>query len=264
MLTYPHIDPVAVKIGPLAIHWYGLMYVFGFLSAWWLTRRQLVERGAWGTVISAEQFEGLFTWLILGVVLGGRIAYVLFYNLDFYLTHPLHVFYVWQGGMSFHGGLVGPLVAGWLYCKKHKLPFLFLADRLFTVAPIGLALGRLGNFINGELWGRVTDVPWGMVFPGAGPLPRHPSQLYELALEGIALFLILWFTRKKDWPDGMRVAVFLVGYAVARIFCENFRQPDPQLGFLFGPITMGMLLSSIMLVVGLIWMVILRKKARRS
>jgi phosphatidylglycerol:prolipoprotein diacylglycerol transferase len=166
--------------------------------------------------------------------------------------------------MSFHGGLVGPLVAGWWYCKRHKLPFLFLADRLFTVAPIGLALGRLGNFINGELWGRVTDVPWGMVFPGAGPLPRHPSQLYELALEGIALFLILWFTRNKDWPDGMRVAVFLVGYAVARIFCENFRQPDPQLGFLFGPITMGMLLSGIMLVVGLIWMVVLRNKARRS
>jgi len=164
--------------------------------------------------------------------------------------------------MSFHGGMLGPVVAGWWYCRKHGLPFLLLADRIFTVAPLGLALGRLGNFINGELWGRVTDVPWGMVFPHAGPEPRHPSQLYELGLEGLALFALLWGTRRFDWPQGTRVALFLVGYAVARIFCEQFRQPDVQLGFLFGPVTMGMLLSSLMLLAGGIWLLLLFKGKR--
>jgi len=257
MLHWPNIDPVAIHLGPLAIHWYGLMYVAGFLLIYHLARRQMVERGEWSVRIEPEHFEGLFTWLILGVVLGGRLAYVLFYNFPYYIHHPIEVLYVWQGGMSFHGGMLGPIVTGWFYCRKHKLPFLMLADRIFTVAPLGLALGRMGNFINGELWGRVTDVPWGMVFPQAGPEPRHPSQLYELALEGIALFCLLWFTRKKDWPEGARVALFLAGYAVARIFCEQFRQPDVQLGFLVGSVTMGMLLSSVMLVVGVIWLFLL-------
>ncbi len=261
MLHWPHFDPVALQIGPIAIHWYGLMYVLGFITIYTLARRQMVVRGEWGTLVDAEHFEGLFSWLILGVVIGGRLAYVIFYNAPYYLAHPLHVFYVWEGGMSFHGGMLGPLVAGWWYCRKHKLPFLLIADRIFTVAPLGLAFGRMGNFINGELWGRVTDVPWGMVFPQAGPLPRHPSQLYELALEGLALFALLWFTRHKDWPQGARVALFLVGYAVARIFCEQFRQPDPQLGFLFGPITMGMLLSSVMLVAGAIWLFLLFRRS---
>ncbi len=254
MLTWPGFDPVAVRLGPVAIHWYGLMYVAGFALTWHLVKKQLRERGEWGRTIAPEALEGLFTWLILGVVLGGRIAYVLFYNLPYYAAHPLEVFYVWRGGMSFHGGMVGPLIAGWLYCRRHGLPFLSLADRIFTVAPLGLALGRLGNFINGELWGRVTDVPWGMVFPQAGPEPRHPSQLYELSLEGVALFCLLWFTRKRDWPEGTRVALFLVGYAVARIFCEQFREPDPQLGFLFDHVTMGMTLSSVMLAAGGIWL----------
>lgn len=261
MLVHPDFDPVAIHLGPVAIHWYGLMYVIGFFLAHALTKKQLVERGEWNTRVSPEHFEGLFTWLILGVVLGGRIAYVLFYNLPYYIHHPLHIFYVWEGGMSFHGGLAGPLIAGWWYCRRHSLPFLVLSDCLFTVAPIGLALGRLGNFINGELWGRVTDVPWGMVFQGAGPLPRHPSELYEMALEGIALFCILWFTRKRPWPEGMRIGVFLVGYAVARIFCEQFRQPDAQLGFLFGPVTMGMLLSSVMLVAGGWWIWFLKRRS---
>ena len=254
MLTWPGFDPVAVRLGPVAIHWYGLMYVAGFALTWLLVKKQLIERGEWGERVTPEHLEGLFTWLILGVVLGGRIAYVLFYNLPYYAAHPLEVFYVWRGGMSFHGGLVGPMLAGWLYCRRHGLPFLMLADRIFTVAPLGLALGRLGNFINGELWGRVTDVPWGMVFPQAGPEPRHPSQLYELSLEGVALFALLWFTRKRDWPTGARVALFLVGYAVARIFCEQFREPDPQLGFLFDHVTMGMTLSSVMLAAGAAWL----------
>jgi len=264
----PHINPIALQIGPVAIHWYGLMYVFGFSSVWLLVRKQLRECGAWGKSVSAEAYEGLFSALILGVIVGGRLAYVLFYNLGYYSSHPIEIFYIWQGGMSFHGGLVGPIIAGWWYCKKHHLPFMLLMDKFFVVAPIGLAFGRMGNFINGELWGRVvtnpSKVPWAMIFPGAGAEPRHPSQLYELTLEGIVLFLLLWFTRKYDWPIGMRVAVFLTGYALARIFCENFRQPDAQLGFLYGDwLTMGMLLSSAMLAVGLSWItwLIIRNKS---
>jgi len=265
----PHIDPVALQLGPLAIHWYGLMYVFGFSAVWLLVRKQLRECGAWEVSVKPEAYEGLFTALILGVVLGGRLAYVLFYNFDYYISHPIEIFYIWQGGMSFHGGLVGPIVAGWWYCRKHSMPFMLLMDKFFVVAPIGLAFGRMGNFINGELWGRVVtnpaDVPWAMIFPGAGPDPRHPSQLYELTLEGIVLFLLLWFTRKFDWPLGMRVAVFLTGYALARIFCENFRQPDVQLGFLYGDwLTMGMILSSAMLVTGLSWIAYLLSKGKTA
>ena len=253
-MTAPHIDPVALQLGPLAIHWYGLMYVGGFLAAWHLVRLQLRQAGMWETTVSPAAYEGLFTALILGVVIGGRVGYILFYNLLFYLAHPVAMLYVWQGGMSFHGGLIGSVVAGVWYCRRHGLPALALADRIFVVAPIGLALGRIGNFINGELWGRVSDVPWAMVFPAAGAEPRHPSQLYEMMLEGWLLFALLWLTRRFAWPDGSRVALFLVGYALARIFCEQFRQPDAQLGFLFGPVTMGMLLSSVMLLVGAAWL----------
>ncbi|MDX8398464.1 MAG: prolipoprotein diacylglyceryl transferase [Mariprofundaceae bacterium] len=263
----PHIDPVALQLGPLAIHWYGLMYVFGFSAVWLLVRKQLRECGAWGISIKPEAYEGLFTALILGVVLGGRLAYVLFYNFSYYLGHPIEIFYIWQGGMSFHGGLVGPIVAGLWYCRKYQMPFMLLMDKFFVVAPIGLAFGRMGNFINGELWGRVTtaDVPWAMIFPGAGPSLRHPSQLYEMLLEGVVLFLILWFTRKRDWPQGMRVAIFLTGYALARIVCENYRQPDVQLGFLYGDfLTMGMVLSSFMLATGLAWIAWLLSKGKRT
>jgi len=260
----PHIDPVALQIGPVAIHWYGLMYVAAFFLAWYLTKYQLIEQGAWNKSITSEQYEGLFTALILGVILGGRLGYIFFYNFAYYSSHPIEIFYVWQGGMSFHGGLIGPVIAGWWYCKKHAMPFMMLMDRFFVVAPLGLAFGRMGNFINGELWGRVvpnaTDVPWAMIFPGAGSVPRHPSQLYELALEGVVLFLILWFTRKKIWPNGMRVAIFLIGYGAARIFCENFREPDAHIGFLFGSITEGMLLSLPMIVIGTGWAYLLLRK----
>jgi len=263
-MVWSGIDPVAIQLGPLAIHWYGLMYVIGFLATWYLVRLQLMQAGLWQSRISPEAYEGLFTALVLGVVLGGRIGYVLFYNLGYFVEHPIEIFYVWQGGMSFHGGLVGPILAGWWYCRRHDLPFQELSDRFFTVAPLGLMFGRLGNFINGELWGRVVEnpdaVPWAMVFPHAGPEPRHPSQLYEMLLEGLLLFLVLWFLRKKAWPAGARVAIFLVGYAMARIVCENFRQPDPQLGFLFGPVTMGMLLSSAMLLAGAGWLVMLFRR----
>ncbi len=254
MLIAPQIDPVAIHLGPLAIHWYGLMYIGGFLTVWHLVKWQLQQDGLWGDRVTPEAYEGLFTALILGVVIGGRLGYILFYNLPYYIDHPAEVLFVWRGGMSFHGGLVGPVIAGVWYCRRHCLPTLKLADRIFTVAPIGLALGRIGNFINGELWGRVSDLPWAMVFPNAGPLPRHPSQLYEMTLEGWLLFALLWLLRHRPWPDGARVALFLTGYATARIVCEQFRQPDPQLGFLFGPVTMGMLLSSVMLGVGILWL----------
>lgn len=253
-MTWSGIDPVALQLGPLAIHWYGLMYIAAFFTTWYLVRLQLQQAGLWQSRISSEAYEGLFTTLILGVILGGRLAYVLFYNFGYYIEHPIETLYIWQGGMSFHGGMVGPLITGWWYCRKHDLPFLALADRFFTVAPLGLMFGRIGNFINGELWGRTTDVSWGIIFPHAGMQPRHPSQLYEMALEGMLLFVVLWMLRKKVWPEGTRVAIFLTGYAIARIFCENFREPDEQLGFLFGPVTMGMLLSSAMLIVGLTWM----------
>jgi len=260
----PHIDPVALQLGPIAIHWYGLMYVLAFMSAWKLVQIQLKEMQLWGTVVSPEKYENLFTWLILGVILGGRLGYVLFYNPSYYIEHPIEVFYVWNGGMSFHGGFLGSVVMGWLFCRRNDLPYLTMLDRFAIVAPLGLAFGRAGNFINGELWGRVVtnpeSVPWAMIFPGAGPYPRHPSQLYELALEGLLLFAILWFTRKKKWADGTRISIFLLGYALARIFCENFRQPDEQLGFLFAHITMGMLLSSAMLIAGLFGFIWLNRK----
>ncbi|MDX8396375.1 MAG: prolipoprotein diacylglyceryl transferase [Mariprofundaceae bacterium] len=260
----PHIDPVALQLGPFAIHWYGMMYVGAFFSTWYLTRKQLQEVGLWGNKVQPEAYEGLFTAMILGVILGGRLGYVLFYNFGYYSGHPIEILYVWQGGMSFHGGLIGPMLAGWWYCNKYNLPLMLLADKICIVAPLGLAFGRMGNFINGELWGRVvpdaSEVPWAMIFPGAGPLARHPSQLYEMLLEGIVLFLILWLTRKKVWPEGMRVAIFLTGYAIARIFCENFREPDAHIGYLFGPITEGMLLSLPMLLGGIGWMIYLQRR----
>ncbi|MDQ6990225.1 MAG: prolipoprotein diacylglyceryl transferase [Mariprofundaceae bacterium] len=265
----PHIDPIALELGPFAIHWYGLMYVFGFTATWLLVRKQLRECGAWGVSVQPEAYEGLFTALILGVVLGGRLAYVLFYNFSYYMGHPIEIFYIWQGGMSFHGGFLGSIVAGWWYCRKYNMPFMLMMDKICVVAPIGLAFGRMGNFINSELWGRVVthpaDVPWAMIFPNAGLEPRHPSQLYELGLEGLLLFVLLWFTRKLNWPIGMRAALFLMGYALARIFCEQFRQPDIQLGFIYSDwLTMGMLLSSSMLAVGVSWMIWLMMKGKKT
>ncbi|MDX8376506.1 MAG: prolipoprotein diacylglyceryl transferase [Mariprofundales bacterium] len=258
-MIHPNFDPIAISIGPLAVHWYGLMYVAGFLSVHYLVAGMTLIKN--GGRISEEHFEGLFTWLILGVIIGGRLGYVFFYNAGYYIEHPIEIFYVWQGGMSFHGGFIGPIVTGLWYCHKHNLPFLWIADRFCIVAPLGLAFGRLGNFINAELWGRPTDVAWAMIFPFVDNLPRHPSQLYELALEGLLLFFILWITRKKNWHDGSRVAFFLGGYAAARMFCEMFRQPDAHLGFLFGGfLTMGMLLSSIMLVVAMAWFALIFTK----
>lgn len=251
MIAYPHIDPVLFQIGPLQVRWYGLMYVLGFIASFVLVRRQVAEPGKESL---AAHYENLNTALIVGLILGGRLGYVLFYNLSYYLAHPAEIVATWQGGMSFHGALIGTLAAGIIYCRQQHLDFWMAADTYVVTVPIGLGLGRFGNFINGELYGRVTDVPWAMVFPDGGDAPRHPSQLYECGLEGMALFAILWGLRRRVRPSGRLLALFLSCYALFRFFVEQFREPDPQIGFLYGRITMGQLLSLLMLAAGLaIW-----------
>ena len=253
MLSYPQIDPVIFSIGPLAVRWYGLMYVLGFIASYLLVQKQIRRHRQEAL---AAHFDNLNLLLILSVIIGGRLGYVLFYNLGYYFNHPAEIIATWEGGMSFHGACLTLLLVGLWFCRRHHLDFWTVADFYTATAPIGLCLGRIGNFLNGELYGRVTDVPWAMVFPGGGPSPRHPSQIYESLLEGVLLFLILWLNREKPWqgrwPHGAIAALFLIGYGLIRIFVENFREPDEQLGFLFGPITMGQLLSSAMIVGGLI------------
>jgi phosphatidylglycerol:prolipoprotein diacylglycerol transferase len=254
MLHFPHFDPVIFRLGPLAVRWYGVMYLIGFIAAYFVIRYLARYRGL---PLSVEGLSDLLFYCVLGVILGGRLGYVLFYNLPYYLSHPLHIFAVWEGGMSFHGGLLGVVTAAVLFCRRRGLPVLFTGDILVAAAPIGLGLGRIGNFINGELWGRVTDVPWGMVFPGAGPLPRHPSQLYEAFLEGLVLFLILFFLHRRKVRVGVPFFSFFLFYGLFRFSVEFFRQPDIQLGFLWdGWLTMGQILSTPMILfglAGLIW-----------
>ncbi|MBM4200235.1 MAG: prolipoprotein diacylglyceryl transferase [Gammaproteobacteria bacterium] len=249
MLTYPQFDPVAVSLGPVKVHWYGLMYVIGISAAWWLSRRRAQQPGFPWTPAQVEDFI-FFT--ALGMVLGGRIGYMLFYNFPGFLADPLMIFRVWEGGMAFHGGLLGTLGAMWLYGRRHGMSFLELGDFVAPFVPIGLGAGRIGNFINGELWGKVTDLPWGMVFPTGGPLPRHPSQLYEAVLEGLVLFVILNFFSRKPRPVGAVGGVFLMGYGIFRFLVEFVREPDVQLGYLaLDWVTMGQLLSLPMILGGL-------------
>jgi phosphatidylglycerol:prolipoprotein diacylglycerol transferase len=210
--------------------------------------------------VSKLEVENLFFYLILGLIIGARLGYVLFYDLKMYFTDPLEIFAIWHGGMSFHGGLIGVLIVGILFSWKNKKSFWKIADLFIVTAPIGLGLGRIGNFINGELYGRVTRVPWGMIFKNGGSLPRHPSQLYESGLEGGVLFLILWFLKDKKLPDGGLLAAFLSLYGLFRSFVELFREPDPQLGFILGPFTMGQTLSSFMIVGGIVLFLILKGK----
>jgi phosphatidylglycerol:prolipoprotein diacylglycerol transferase len=257
MLSYPQLSPEAFRLGPLAVRWYGLMYLFGFLAAWLLGRLR-TDRP-----LSRRRLEEALTWSMFGVVLGARLGYVLFYDPAFYLAQPSRILHVWQGGMSFHGGLAGTLCALWLYARRRGLPLFALLDGIAPLAAPGLFFGRLGNFINAELWGRVTDVPWGMVFPGAGPLPRHPSQLYEAFLEGLVLFVLVWAFSAKPRPLYAVSGVFAVGYGLLRGFAEFFRQPDPHLGYLaFGWATMGMLLCLPLLAAGLVllWLAYGRRK----
>lgn len=259
MLTFPQIDPVIIQVGPLAVRWYGLMYLLGFGAAYLVILHLSRLRSL---ALNKDGVADLLFYAVLGVVLGGRLGYVLFYNPAQYLAHPLEVFAVWQGGMSFHGGLLGVICAALLFCRRRKLPVLLTGDVLVASATIGLGLGRLGNFINAELWGRVTDLPWGMVFPGGGPLPRHPSQLYEAALEGPLLFFILYLLHRRKVPEGVTFFSFFIGYGLFRFLVEFVRQPDAHLGFLWGGATMGQLLSLPMIAFGLSGCVVLYRRRR--
>ena len=251
-MVFPDISPIAVQLGPLAIRWYSLAYIAGILLGYWvvnwLDHRQPVR------FFTDKAKEDMIFYGVLGVVLGGRLGYTLFYNLPYYLDHPLGILAVWKGGMSFHGGLIGVVIAFYLFSRKHRLNYFRVMDYMAVVAPIGLFFGRIANFINGELYGRVTDSPWGMVFPNGGPLPRYPSQLAEALCEGLLLFIILFavarFGRGLQYV-GRLSGVFLIGYAIARIGVEFIREPDAQLGFLFVGATMGQLLCLPMLAYGL-------------
>ncbi|MGM0403399.1 MAG: prolipoprotein diacylglyceryl transferase [Thermodesulfobacteriota bacterium] len=246
-MTYPMIDPVIFEIGPLQVRWYGLMYIIGFACAYlillYLSRRRVFR-------IDRNEIEDLLVYGIIGLLLGARVGYCLFYNLEFYLANPLKILAVWEGGLSFHGGLIGLVIAGAVFARIRKKSFLMLVDMGAVAATPGLFFGRIGNFINGELYGRVTDVPWGMVFPGAGPYPRHPSQLYEALLEGLVLFAVLFFLSLKVRLRGVLIAVFLMGYGLARFFVEFFREPDAHIGFVAAALTMGQVLSLFMAAAG--------------
>jgi phosphatidylglycerol:prolipoprotein diacylglycerol transferase len=262
MLTYPSIDPVAVAVGPLKVHWYGLMYLLGFAAFWWLGKRR-ARTQPWSPV-RPEQVSDMLFYGALGVVLGGRIGYVLFYDLAAVADDPLRLLRLWEGGMSFHGGLIGVLLSMVWVARKYATTFLRIGDFVAPMIPIGLGAGRIGNFINGELWGRTTDVPWAMVFPGGGPLARHPSQLYQFALEGVALFLLLWLFSMRRRPVGAVSGLFLAGYAVFRFVVEFVREPDAHLGFLaFGWLTMGQLLTVPMFLAGLALMLWAYRRDRR-
>lgn len=245
--TFPSIDPVLIELGPIAVRWYGLMYLLGFVFALWLANHRATKpNSGW----NKEEVSDLLFAGFLGVVLGGRIGYVLFYQLDAFIADPLFLFKVWTGGMSFHGGLLGVITAMAWYARKTQRHFFTVADFIAPLVPFGLGVGRLGNFMNGELWGRVTDVPWAMVFPTGGPWPRHPSQLYEFALEGVALFVILNMYIKKPRPMGAVSGLFLAGYGTFRFTVEYFREPDAHLGLFGDLLSMGQLLSLPMIVAG--------------
>jgi phosphatidylglycerol:prolipoprotein diacylglycerol transferase len=254
MLIHPQFDPVALQLGPLAIHWYGLMYLAGFMAFLWLGRIRITTLN--NPQINAKLLDDLLFYGVLGVIIGGRLGYVLFYKAGYYSAHPLEIFAVWQGGMSFHGGFLGVLVAMAWFAHKHQLRWLQLTDFIAPLVPPGLAFGRLGNFINGELWGRPTDVPWAMVFPKVDNLPRHPSELYEFALEGVLLFTLLWLYARKPRPVGAVSGLFLIGYGSFRFLVEFTREPDDFLGLLSLGMSMGQWLSLPMVIAGVLLMVL--------
>ncbi len=254
---FPQFDPVLIQVGPFAIRWYALAYIAGIILGWRLLRRLIVKTPAVGTPLQADDFV---TWATLGIVLGGRLGYVLFYQPGVYLPHPLQILEVWHGGMSFHGGALGVTLAILLFCRREKISILGFADRLAVCVPIGLGFGRVANFINGELWGRPAPdwLPWAMIFPTGGPIPRHPSQIYQALMEGLILFTVMLLASRSAAIRarfGVLTGIFLAGYAVARMIGEHFREPDAFLGFLYGGITMGQLLSVPMLLIGL-WLIV--------
>jgi len=273
VLPFPQFDPILVSFGPFAIRWYALAYIFGILLGWLYARAIIRAERLWGgpAPLTVLDFDDFVLWVTLGIILGGRTGYVLFYNLPFFAENPLQVFEVWKGGMSFHGGFLGCVLAVVLFARARGVPLLSLGDITCAVGPIGLCLGRLANFVNGELWGRPSDVPWAMIFPADRTgLPRHPSQLYEAALEGLVLLAVLAVLLRLGAlkRPGLVIGTFAIGYAVARSICELFREPDAQLGFLFGGnwLTMGMLLNVPLLLAGLAFVgaALRRDPARQS
>ncbi|MES2751778.1 MAG: prolipoprotein diacylglyceryl transferase [Pseudomonadota bacterium] len=265
-IAFPVFDPIAIAIGPIAIRWYALAYIGGIVLGWLYARKIIRSERLWGGKVpfTVLDFDDFILWVTLGIILGGRAGYVLFYNLGFFTQHPLEILRLWTGGMSFHGGFLGCVAAVLLFGWKRKISVLSLGDVTCAVGPIGLLLGRLANFINSELWGRHADasVPWAMVFPTGGPLPRHPSQLYEAGLEGVALFIVLALLIRAGAlkRPGFIIGAFATLYGVARIVSELFREPDPQLGFLWGGLTMGMILSVPMIVAGVIFMLAAKRR----
>lgn len=248
-IHFPQIDPIIVSIGPIALRWYGLMYLLGFAGAIWLGNKQADKSNSGWT---RDQVSDLLFYGFLGVIVGGRFGYVLFYHFDFFLADPLYLFKVWEGGMSFHGGLIGVVLALCYFARRENKKLLELGDFVAPLVPLGLGFGRIGNFINGELWGRVSDVPWAMIFPGGGPLARHPSQLYQAALEGFCLFIILFIVSRKPRPAGLLSGIFLFGYGVSRFIMEFFRAPDKHLESLVADysLSMGQMLTIPMLIIG--------------
>lgn len=252
MIPFPNIDPVIFRIGPLAFRWYGMMYALSFISAIFIIRSIALKKKL---KITHEQISDLMLYGAIGVIFGGRLGYVLFYNAGYYFSNPSKIIAVWEGGMSFHGGLIGAVLGGLYFCRRFKLPVYPVADAAIVSAPIGLGLGRIGNFMNGELFGRASDVPWCMIFPAGGDVCRHPSQLYEAGLEGGALFVILWVLSKRNLAPGVVFWSMISGYGVFRFLVEFAREPDAHLGFLLGTFSMGQLLSAPMILLGLfmIW-----------
>ncbi len=259
MLTHPDINPVAISLGPLQVHWYGLMYLVAFLSFYWLgSLRAKQPDSGW----KVEEVSDLLFYGALGVILGGRLGYVLFYDLSNYITQPLNIFKIWQGGMSFHGGLLGVIIGMAIFARRTQRSFFQVADFVAPLVPLGYGAGRIGNFINGELWGRVTDVPWGMVFQNApDQLPRHPSQLYQAFLGGLVIFTIIWLYSRKPRPTMAVSSLFLICFGSYRFFVEFFRQPDVQLGFVaFDWLTMGQILSAPLVPIGIAMLVVAYRK----
>jgi len=261
MISFPKIDPSIIELGPFKLRWYGLMYVLGFLAAYFLIS---VQKGAQRLGLQGKLLQDLIFYMALGLVVGARLGYVLFYqfaNLGYYFQHPIEIIAVWHGGMSFHGGFIGVVLASILFCRVQGLPFLQLADVVIVTAPVGLFFGRMGNFINGELYGRSTSVPWAMVFPSSPGVPRHPSQLYEAGLEGVALFVVLWMLKDRIKRPGALVALFLAGYGAMRFVVEFFREPDAHIGLFLGLLSMGQFLClAMILAAGFLWMLLPRER----
>ncbi|MDD1498491.1 prolipoprotein diacylglyceryl transferase [Agrobacterium sp. CNPSo 3708] len=269
-MPFPNIDPIAFSIGPISIHWYGIAYVVGILLGWYYARKLSMTDRLWPgdkSPVTPVHLDDFIIWAAAGIVLGGRIGYVLFYDLPAVMANPVRAFEIWNGGMSFHGGLLGTTIAMILFARRNAIPVWSMFDIIAAVAPVGLFFGRIANFINGELWGRLTDVPWAVVFPTGGPFARHPSQLYEAGLEGIVLLIILsvliWAFKALKTP-GTATGTFVAGYALSRIFVEFFREPDAQIGYLAGNwLTMGMVLSAPMFALG-VWAILRARFAARA